>query len=113
MDDAEDFLTLVSRWLKRKYAVTAVNSGKKALEYLDTERPELVLLDYEMPEMNGADVLQVIRETPRLADLPVVFLTGTDDGENVKRAEGLRPEGFLTKTMGKSVLLMGIAAFFD
>ncbi len=113
VDDDEDFLTLVSRWLKRKYAVTAVNSGKKALEYLETERPELVLLDYEMPEMNGADVLQVIRETPKLADLPVVFLTGTDDGENVKRAEGLRPEGFLTKTMGKSVLLMGIAAFFD
>lgn len=113
VDDDEDFLTLVSRWLKRKYAVTAVNSGKKALEYLETERPELVLLDYEMPEMNGADVLQVIRETPKLADLPVVFLTGTDDGENVKRAEGLRPDGFLTKTMGKSVLLMGIAAFFD
>ena len=113
VDDDEDFLTLVSRWLKRKYAVTAVNSGKKALEYLETERPELVLLDYEMPEMTGADVLQIIRETPGLADLPVVFLTGTEDGENVKRAEGLRPEGFLTKTMGKSVLLMGIAAFFD
>ena len=113
VDDDEDFLTLVSRWLKRKYAVTAVNSGKKALEYLETERPELVLLDYEMPEMTGADVLQIIRETPRLAGLPVVFLTGTEDGENVKRAEGLRPEGFLTKTMGKSVLLMGIAAFFD
>ncbi|MBQ9376186.1 MAG: response regulator [Schwartzia sp.] len=113
VDDDEDFLALISRWLKKEYAVTAVNSGKKALKYLETERPELMLLDYEMPVMSGADVLKVIRETPTIADLPVVFLTGTDDRAHVKRAESLRPEGFLTKTMGKSGLLMGIAAFFD
>ncbi|MBR5909306.1 MAG: response regulator, partial [Schwartzia sp.] len=112
VDDDEDFLALVTRWLKKDYAVTAVNSGRKALKYLEKERPDLVLLDYEMPEMNGADVLEQIRETQRLHDLPVVFLTGTEDKENVKKAEQLHPEGFLLKTMGKKGLLMGVAAFF-
>jgi CheY-like chemotaxis protein len=113
VDDDEDFLALTTRWLKKDYAVTAVNSGKKALKYLEKERPDLVLLDYEMPDMDGSAVLEQIREMPTLKDLPVVFLTGTEDKENVKKAEQLHPEGFLPKTMGKKGLLMGIEAFFD
>ena len=113
VDDDEDFLALVTRWLKKDYAVTAVNSGSKALKYLEKERPDLVLLDYEMPEMNGADVLEQIRETQRLHDLPVAFLTGTEDKENIRKAEHLHPDGFLPKSMGKKGLLMGIATFFE
>ncbi len=113
VDDDEDFLALAKRWLKNDYTVTAVSSGKKALQYLERNRPDLVLLDYEMPEMNGSAVLEQIRKAPGIANLPVVFLTGTDDRENVKQAEDLHPEGFLTKSMGKKGLLMGIEAFFD
>ena len=113
VDDDDDFLALTNRWLKKDYAVTAVNSGKKALAALEKEQPELVLLDYEMPEMNGAEVLRQIRNNPKLSRLAVVFLTGTEDKENVKKAESLHPEGFLLKTMGKAGLLMGVAAFFD
>ena len=113
VDDDDDFLALTSRWLKKDYAVTAVNSGKKALAALEKEIPELLLLDYEMPEMNGAEVLRQIRSNPKLRQLAVVFLTGTEDRENVRTAESLHPEGFLLKTMGKTGLLMGIAAFFD
>lgn len=113
VDDDDDFLSLMSRWLKTDYAVTAVNSGKKALTALEREIPELLLLDYEMPDMNGAEVLRKIRANPKFSRLAVVFLTGTEDKENVRKAESLHPEGFLLKTMGKSGLLMGIAAFFD
>ena len=113
VDDDDDFLALTSRWLKKDYTVTAVNSGKKALAALEKEVPELLLLDFEMPEMNGAEVLRQIRANPKLKHLAVVFLTGTEDKENVRQAESLHPEGFLLKTMGKAGLLMGIAAFFD
>jgi CheY-like chemotaxis protein len=113
VDDDEDFLALTTRWLRNDYAVTAVNSGRKALKYLEKERPDLMLLDYEMPDMNGSAVLEQIRQDPNLKDLPVVFLTGTEDKENVRKAEALHPEGFLPKTMGKKGLLMGIATFFD
>lgn len=113
VDDDDDFLALTNRWLKKDYAVTAVNSGKKALAALEKEIPELLLLDYEMPDMNGAEVLRQIRANPRLKHLAVAFLTGTEDKENVRKAESLHPEGFLLKTMGKAGLLMGIAAFFD
>ena len=113
VDDDDDFLALTSRWLKKDYAVMTANSGKKALAALEKEVPELLLLDFEMPEMNGAEVLRQIRANPRLKQLAVVFLTGTEDKENVRKAESLHPEGFLLKTMGKAGLLMGIAAFFD
>ena len=113
VDDDDDFLALTSRWFRKDYAVTAVNSDKKALAALEKEVPDLLLLDYEMPEMNGAEVLRQIRANPKLKDLAVVFLTGTEDKENVRKAESLHPEGFLLKTMGKTGLLMGIAAFFD
>ena len=113
VDDDDDFLALTTHWLKKDYVVTAVNSGKKALKYLEKERPDLVLLDYEMPEMDGSVVLEKIRGMSNCKDLPVVFLTGTEDRENVKKAEQLHPEGFLIKTLGKKGLLMGIATFFD
>ena len=88
---------------------------QNALKMAEAEKelPDLLLLDYEMPEMNGADVLRQIRSNPKWKDLAVVFLTGTEDKENVRKAESLHPEGFLVKTMGKAGLLMGIAAFFD
>ena len=113
VDDDDDFLALTTRWLKKDYVVTAVNSGKKALKYLEKERPDLMLLDYEMPDMDGSAVLEKIRTASSCKDLPVVFLTGTEDKENIKKAEKLHPEGFLPKTMGTKGLLMGIAAFFD
>lgn len=112
VDDDEDFLMLMSRWLKRNYEVETATSGKEALMYLVENRPDLMLLDFEMPEMNGAETLTKIRETETGKDLPVFFLTGTEEDENVKQAESLNPEGFLQKSMGKAGLLMEIGAFF-
>ena len=113
VDDDDDFLALTTRWLKKDYVVTALNSGKKALKYLENNRPDLMLLDYEMPDMDGSVVLEKIRAMPNCSDLPVVFLTGTEDKENIRKAEHLHPDGFLPKSMGKKGLLMGIATFFE
>ena len=113
VDDDEDFLALVSRWLKKEYRVSAIHSGEQALEYLQTVRPDLILLDYAMPGMSGLDVLREIRRNPETQNLSVLFLTGTEDREIVKNAEQLRPEGYLLKSVGKSGLLMGVSRFFD
>lgn len=112
-DDDDDFCALVGRWLKKDYEVTTVNSGRKALKVLKEEIPELLLLDFDMSEMSGAEVLHRIRSDPWLKDLAVVFLTGAEDKENVQKTESLRPKGFLLKTMGKAGLLMGIEAFLN
>ena len=109
--DPEDFFDFYRD--KLIYPEAQPNDCHKALAALEKELPDLLLLDYEMPEMNGAEVLRQIRSNPKWKDLAVVFLTGTEDKENVRKAESLHPEGFLVKTMGKAGLLMGIAAFFD
>ena len=49
---------MMTRWLKKDYDVTAVGSGEQALAYLKKEQPDLVLLDYEMPDMDGSVVLE-------------------------------------------------------
>ena len=112
VDDDSDFIALVSRWLKKEYKVSAIGSGEQAITYLQTEKPELILLDYAMPGMSGLDVLEYIRSNPDTKSLPVIFLTGTEDREIVKSAEKLHPEGFLLKSMGKSGLMMAVNQFF-
>ena len=112
VDDDSDYLALIGRWLKKDYRVSTINSGEQALAYLQTETPDLVLLDYAMPEVSGVEVLEQIRSNQDTADLPVVFLTGTEDRKIVKAAEALKPQGFLLKSMGKSELLMAVEHFF-
>ena len=112
VDDDEDFLAMMTRWLKKDYDVTAVGSGEQALAYLKKEQPDLVLLDYEMPDMDGSVVLEKIRMMPDCQNVPVMFLTGTEDQDNLKKVEEFHPAGVLIKTLGKKELLAGIAAFF-
>ncbi|MBO6108311.1 MAG: response regulator [Eubacterium sp.] len=112
VDDDVDFVALISRWLKKEYKVSAIHSGEQALIYLQSERPDLVLLDYAMPGISGAEVLSKIRSGIETSDIPVIFLTGTEDREVVKNVERLRPEGYLLKSMGKSGLMMAVREFF-
>ena len=84
---------------------------QKALAALEKEKPELVLLDYEMPEMNGAEVLRQIRANPKFKHLSVVFLTGTEDKENVKNAESIEFIGFRRPERSKSVFIFYIRQF--
>ncbi|MBR1629323.1 MAG: response regulator, partial [Lachnospiraceae bacterium] len=113
VDDDKDYQMLLSRWLGRRYKVETADSGAGALRHLKTEHPDLILLDFYMPGMDGPETLRWIRENSESADIPVVFLSGTEDRENVSRAEKLNPQGFLPKTLGKAALLKGIAGFLD
>ena len=61
VDDDESYLKLIKKWMSEAHKATAVKSGIQALKYLEGHRPDLVLLDYEMPELNGGDVLQKMR----------------------------------------------------
>lgn len=56
-----------------------VENGWKALEYLDTHRPDLVILDIMMPELDGLEVLRRMRQDPKTADLPVVVFSALND----------------------------------
>lgn len=76
VDDEENFLEIFSTELQSAgFEVVAVNSGEAALEKLKEIRPVLVLLDVEMPEQNGAEILEKIKADPNLSGIKVAFLT--------------------------------------
>lgn len=109
VDDDRDMLLMMERWLKKEYQVQTAASGKEAIAYIHQNRPNLVLLDYMMPDMNGLETLQEIRRNPELEDLSVVILTGLEQPEDAGLLESLHPKAFLSKSMGKKALLSSIA----
>lgn len=113
VDDDDEYLQLVGEWLSEKYYVTMVRSGEQAMEYLDANETDLVLLDYMMPEMNGAELLGELRQNKKMTDVPVIFLTGKDDKETVVKVLELKPDGYLLKSIEKKILMKELERFFD
>ncbi|MCL2203569.1 MAG: response regulator [Defluviitaleaceae bacterium] len=79
IDDSMMKREMVKRAIAGAYDVTTASSGKEALEMLATETPDIIILDVEMPEMDGYETLQHIQMTESLIDVPVVFLTARTD----------------------------------
>ena len=78
VDDEEIVLALFSEILGHKYTVSTATSGAEALKLLKTTRVDLVLLDIQMPEMDGFEVCAAIQADPTVADIPIIFITATD-----------------------------------
>jgi len=112
VDDSGAMLRNVKSWLEDFYQVTLANSGTMAIKYLSTNRPDLVLLDYEMPVVNGKQVLEMIRSEAEFADIPVMFLTGKNDRETISQVLGLRPEGYILKSTKPEQIVEMVNEFF-
>ena len=97
VDDDSSVLKLIKGHLSGQYDVATAISGKVAMKFLETKQTDLILLDYEMPEENGVDILNKIRSNEKLKDLPVAFLTGVSERERIEEVLALRPQGYLLK----------------
>lgn len=113
VDDSGAMLRNVKGWLEDKYQVILANSGAMAIKYLATNRPDLVLLDYEMPVVDGKQVLGMIRSEMEFSDIPVIFLTSKGDRESVMQVMELKPDGYLLKTMPPEEIKRAIDEFFQ
>ena len=82
VDDVTTNLKCAAEVLKDTYDVTTAKSGKAALQILRQIQPDLIMLDVNMPEMNGFEVMERIKEDPVTRDIPVIFLTAEADKEN-------------------------------
>ena len=87
VDDVATNLICASAVLKKKYRVTTERSGKGALLAMLKEKPDLLLLDIMMPEMNGYETYEEMKKIDSIADVPVIFLTG--DTTNANEAQGI------------------------
>lgn len=105
VDDDPMMLKLVNEYLYERFTVATAISGKVALSFLEKKDTDLILLDYEMPEANGVQVLRKIRANPKTKDIPVVFLTGVSSYNSIKEIISMRPQGYHLKPINRENLL--------
>ncbi|MBN1311196.1 MAG: hybrid sensor histidine kinase/response regulator [Anaerolineae bacterium] len=106
VDDSPSVRRVVSSFLERSgWQATSAKDGLDALEKLVTARPDVALVDIEMPRMNGYELLTQMKADPALQDIPVVFLTSRSAIKHRKRAEQLLVDGYLIKPYREEELL--------
>ena len=109
VDDDPSYASMVRAWIKDFYKVDILTAGKQTFAFLNKKKVDLILLDYEMPGMNGSQVFQVLRMDPSTKEIPVVFLTGINTTEEVKNVLELKPNGYILKSAAREQLLEYLA----
>ena len=112
IDDDPTMLRMIKNLLSDKYHVYMANSGMNGITFLANNKVDLILLDYEMPIISGAKVLELIRSETATQDIPVMFLTSKNDRESVMQVIALKPEKYLLKTMPPEEWIQNIDEFF-
>jgi putative two-component system response regulator len=104
VDDNLASLKQIGAQLESHYEVLLAKSGALALKICRQEKPDLILLDVEMPEMDGFQTIARLKEDPDLAAIPVIFLTGNQDTDTEIRALESGAMDFITKPANKDIL---------
>ena len=113
VDDSDFMRTTLLQLLGDDYDVLTADSGISAIRSITLVRPDLVLLDYEMPVCSGSQVLEMIRSEKDFTDIPVIFLTCRRDKQSVQKAISLKPEGYLSKSLSAESVKSEIDRFFE
>ena len=110
VDDVAISLSVTEQALREDYDVITVNSGSRALRYLKREKPDLILLDIRMDEMNGVETLKEIRKMDNRADIPVIMLTAMSDKALVLETAKLGIYHYMLKPFAPQELLKRVRA---
>lgn len=113
VDDSATIRTAMTQLLREDYDVSLAESGVAAIRAITLNRPDLILLDYEMPVCDGKQTLEMLRSEKSFAEIPVIFLTGQGDPEVVKKLLSLKPAGYLLKYLKAGDIKKKIDSFFD
>ncbi len=105
VDDNGTALRTMKAMLEEYYEVGLAISGAQAMTSIGKKRPDLILLDYEMPVCDGKMTLEMIRADEDLNSIPVVFLTAINDRANIEAVLNLKPAGYFLKPPVKERLL--------
>jgi diguanylate cyclase (GGDEF)-like protein/PAS domain S-box-containing protein len=106
VDDAPENLSVLGELLQPDYAVRAANNGLRALKVAhDAPRPDLILLDIMMPDMDGYAVLTHLKGDPATRDIPVIFVTALDASTDEQRGLDLGAVDYITKPICPAIVL--------
>lgn len=113
VDDTAIILTRISNTLCDEYDVITLNSGERALRFLEQYKPDLILLDIQMGQKDGIETLRDIRNMKNRADIPVIMLTGVEDKDVVLKSAKLGICDYILKPFSSEALLERIRLVFE
>jgi len=105
VDDSDTNLAMAEEALEDDFRVITVPSAAKMFSLLEKIKPDLILLDIEMPEMNGFEALERLKNSSPYANIPVIFLTGTINASIEQKSSKSGAVGVITKPFSKSALI--------
>ncbi|MCL2199137.1 MAG: response regulator [Defluviitaleaceae bacterium] len=111
VDDMPEILTFVNNALKNNYRVLAAPGGKVALKMMETQKPDLFILDIDMPDMDGFELAVRIRQMPEHETTPIIFLTGNSSREYITNAKICGGNEFIIKPATHDYLLTKVGSF--
>ena len=109
-DEPETRRNLATILRLEKYNVLDAQNGRNGAELARRERPDLILCDVMMPELNGYEVLEALRADPATVTIPFIFLTAKGEKNDVRNGMDLGADDYLTKPVAKPDLLRAIQA---
>lgn len=108
IDDSKVQLRALSELMKGKYEVVTAETGRGGIDILKQDGADLVLLDYSMPGLDGKETLKLLQGDERTKHIPVIFITGDNDKEDIMEALKLHPQGYLLKPVKPERLFQAI-----
>ena len=98
VDDEPDILKVITfRVKKLEYEVVTATNGQEALDLIQKEEPDLILLDIELPVMNGYEVCQRVKTNEKLKHIPIIFLSANSASKIAERAKEFNADDYLIK----------------
>lgn len=110
VDDDRTVLKMLKAALDGSYDVTTMANGGMIDKFLAAKNVDLIILDYEMPVETGADIFKRLKKNPRLANIPVCFLTGVSDRDKIMEVMSLKPNGYILKPIDMDMLSSTISS---
>ena len=111
VEDDEALLKILQLLLENSYDLILAMNGKQGLELATSQRPDLILMDIMMPEIDGLEVLRRLKDDPKMATIPVILLTARVGDENIYGGYQLGADYYIPKPFTNAQLLNGINMF--
>ena len=109
VDDVVSNVLLLKILLQKEgFQICTANNGVVCIELAKSEKPDLILLDVMMPEMNGYDTATVLKQNPETKDIPIIFLTALNTPGDLVKGFQVGANDFLTKPFNKEELVMRV-----
>jgi putative two-component system response regulator len=107
-DDNPANLRIIKNILSEKYSTATAPSAKKLFDLLEGNSPDIILLDVDMPEMDGYEAIKILKSNPETNDIPVIFLTGRTESDDELKGLSLGAIDYITKPIQPLLLLKRI-----